>query len=523
VALENRIAILQKSEPIAGAEGSVPAGFTSLKLQTSPGYREAYRACLVLQLGLRVAGGPVGLSVKQIHQLYEYWCYLALVRLLAEITGERMPASRLLSIEQDGLRVQLRKGKSHAVAFAGNANRTLELTYNPQFTGEAFIFAQRPDVVLTLRDPAWPTIHLVLDAKYRINLDLAYVSQLGSPGPPENAINVLHRYRDAILEETPGRGPRSDTLKRTVIEGVALFPYRDVDGQFRNSRLWTTLERVGVGALPFLPSEIRYVDEWLRTVLQRGGWSTAEQSIPYISQKSLTLSHTAAKEAVLIGVLRTGAKEHLDWIKRERRYYTPLNLTQRRQLIARWIGIYSPASLRPSGAISHIARVRNISVRERREIQTPWSSSRDPERLYVVYDLDDLRELVKPIENRGADGLGQRFSKNRWTSRLGLLRASELRELFLETEPEWRLYEQLQIADAAFTLLPGPPKLQDEDDPRGRTWFVTEKCQVQYRGSAGFLIRTGLLPDEYQADLRQVVARVISRLNMPDATGTFQH
>lgn len=509
-AFENRIAVLQRLEPIAEAKGLAPAGFTSLKLQASPGYREAYRSCLILSLGLRVAGGPVGLSVKQIHQLYEYWCYLALLKLLAEITGERLPVSKLLSIEQEGLRVQLQKGKSQKVIFPIKPNRSVELTYNPRYSGDAFIFAQQPDIILTLRDPAWPTVRLVLDAKYRIRADVDYVKQLGSPGPPDNAINVLHRYRDAILEQVNASDTQSDTLKKTVIEGVALFPYRDVEDQFRNSRLWTALDRVGIGALPFLPSETRYVREWMQTVLQRGGWSTAERFIPYVSQTRLAVSQTAATEAVLIGVLRPNAKDHLEWVKRECCYYTPLNSRQPRQLIVRWIGIYSPASLRPPGAITHVAVVRNIAVKERRKITTPWSSDREPERLYVVYDLEELIELKKPIENRGQRGSSERFSVNRWTSRLGLLRASNLRELFLETEPEWRLYEELKIAGADFTLVPGSPKLQEKDDPRGRTWFVASNVQVQYRGSAGFLIKTASSPNVYQADRRKVVERFLS-------------
>ena len=49
--LEFRIANLTKLEPILEAQGEVPYGFASLKLLSTPGYREAYKACLVLSLG----------------------------------------------------------------------------------------------------------------------------------------------------------------------------------------------------------------------------------------------------------------------------------------------------------------------------------------------------------------------------------------------------------------------------------------------------------------------------------------
>ncbi|HKV36095.1 MAG TPA: DUF2357 domain-containing protein [Pyrinomonadaceae bacterium] len=235
--LENRIARLQSIAPIAQAQGFPPPGFTSLTLQARPGYREAYRACLILLRGLRVDGGLVGLAVKDSGDLYEYWCYLALIRLVARITGEQVPVRKLFSIEKNGLRVRLKGGTNHTVKFS-NGDRTLELTYKPQYQDRAFIFPQ-PGVVLTFRDPSRPTFRLVFDANYQIDSTVNYVRHFGSPGPPTQAIDVLYRYRDAFLQQTGLQGTRSETLKRAVMEGVALFPYTDLEDRFRNTRFWT--------------------------------------------------------------------------------------------------------------------------------------------------------------------------------------------------------------------------------------------------------------------------------------------
>lgn len=508
--LENRIAALQSSEPIAQAKGFAPPGFTSLTLQVQPGYREAYRACLVLLRGLRVDGGPVELSVKELHRLYEYWCYLALVRIVAKISGEQVFVQELFSIETNGLRVQLRKGTSRTVRISNGA-RTLELTYNPShFKGDAFLFQQKPDVVLTFRDPQWPTMRLVFDAKYRLETSTSHGTRFGSPGPPQDAIDALHRYRDAILEETGFQGSRSETLKRTVVEGVALFPHTDIDNQFHDSGLWSSLERIGIGALPFLPGETRYVEEWLRAVLNRAGWSTTERTIPYLSLEQLRAWQDAEKQSVLVGVLRRNAKEHLDWIKQHRRYYTIANSKQTRQLGSRWVAIYSPTSIRPTGAVTHLAEVENITIQKRQEIDTPWRTQRGANDECVIYQLGEVHELERPIENRGSRGRGKRFSRNRWTSRLAILRATELTELFLETSAEWRLYEQLRHAGVEFILKPGTARQQDENDPRGRTWFVRKHLRVQYRGAAGFLLRRNGLRDEYRSDVEEVVERFIS-------------
>jgi predicted component of viral defense system (DUF524 family) len=507
--LQNRIAVLQRLEPIAEANGFAPAGFTSLTLQARPGYGEAYRACLILHLGLRVNDGPVDLSIKEIHRLYEYWCYLAIIRLLAKITGQPVSVKDLFSVEQNGLHVRLRQGRAQRAEFS-SYDRSLKLTYNPRYSGEAFLLPQKPDVVLTFRDPHWPTINLVFDAKYRINTDSDFVNRFGSPGPPQSAIDALHRYRDAILEKTGLHGSRSERFKRTVIEGVALFPYVDRTDQFRTSEFWLSLERLGIGAIPFLPRETRYLEEWLRKVLSRGGWSIAESSISYLSAEQLAAWRDAEKQSVLVGVLRTNAKEHLDWIELNRCYYTALNPTQPRQLISRWVAIYSPTSIRTRGAITHLGEVENIEIKKRREIITPWVSERDVDERQVIYRLGDIRELEHPIENRSPKKASHRLSRNRWTSRLAILRATDLRELFLETSMEWRLYEQLQHAHADFRLEPGPARLQNEDNPRGRTWFIQRNLRVQYQGSAGFLIRRPGVGDHFVSDLEEVINLFVS-------------
>jgi uncharacterized protein len=508
--LQDRIEALERLQFITQAKAFARAGFTSEKLRSKPGYREASRACLILLQGLRVGGGPVGLSVKEIYSLYEYWCYFTVLRTIAKITGEKIPVQQLLSIEQNGLYVQLKRGTSRSVKFS-SGDRVLEVTYNPEYKGEPFILPQRPDIVLTIHDPAWPTMRLVIDAKYQIESSPAYVKQYGSPGPRQAGIDALHRYRDAILEETGSHGSRSETVKRTVVECVALFPHADVEDRFHSSLLWTQLKRLGIGAIPLLPRETRYLEEWLRDVLNRGGSSAAEQTIPYESLEQLRLWQEAEKDTVLVAVLKVRAKEHLDWIKEKRCYYTPFTPRQGRQLVSRWISIYSPASIRKPGAVTHMARVENVEIKKRHRIETPWPARGAPNEMQVVYDLGEVYELERAIENRDASGRGKRFAKNRWTSRLGILRASELRELFLETSMEWRLYEQLRIANVEFTLKPGSVKVQDENDPSGRTWFVTKHARVQYRGAAGFLIRTPGFSDEYKSDLEELVQRVATQ------------
>lgn len=262
-ALEERIVRLCGLELLVAAGGEPPPGFASLQLQTSPGYREAYRSCLLLSQGLQLEGGPVRLSVKDLHLLYEYWCFLTLVRLLAEETDQPLPVNELLAVEQHGLRVRLKRGHEQTVAFRAAYGRRITLTYNPRFGGEPLLVPQQPDILLSVHHPGSPPRYLVLDAKYRIDSSAGYLARYGSPGPPEEALNALHRYRDAIV-----KAGSQAAAERRVSQAIALFPHRGSEpDRFRGSRLWHAIERIGVGAIPLLPGSTDYLREWVRRVV----------------------------------------------------------------------------------------------------------------------------------------------------------------------------------------------------------------------------------------------------------------
>jgi uncharacterized protein len=505
--IESRLTTLEQLEPLAAATKPPPSGFASLQLQGAPGYREAYRALTILQQGLRIGGGPVEVSLKDLHVLYEYWCFLEVVTLVAEILDHPIPVRSLVEVRSDGLRLQLEQGRSQTVPFTLPGGRALEVAYNPRFDHAEALLPQRPDIALTFRDPSWPTVRLVLDAKYRLEDDAEFVARFGAPGPPADAVNVIHRYRDAILEaegrgenEGPGGGERPGRPSRTVVEGAALFPLdREAAEGFHQSRFWESLDRLGVGALPFLPGSRGLVEEWIRGVLSRSGWETADRAVGYEIRDHAERWTRAAEQPVLVGVLRGGVEaEHLEWILDTRTYYAPLTPTQKRQMSVQWVAIYSPSRLRGAGspgAVTHVAPVRGIEVRTREEVSTPWPSGRrggrGHSRLVVLYRLGQLEELPRVVENRGLHGEGgSRFSTNRWSSRLALDRASEVTELMLESRAEWRFYEQLRAAGTPFEL--HVDRAPDEKAGReGRVWFVLDDRRVRWAGAKGWEVRKG--------------------------------
>lgn len=480
--LEARMRRLATLEPLAAAEGTPPAGFSSLLLQGAPGYREAFQKCIILMLGLRIEGGPLNLSTKDVSELYEYWCFIALLRLVEDATGTKIPAKALFRVRQQGLSVMLERGKCTAVPFDLPNGRSITVEYNPSFKGDLLLASQRPDIVLTLKDPQWPGLKLVLDAKYRIDTSAKYQEQYSSPGPPEDALNVLHRYRDAILVE----GEEEGTPKRATVQAAALFPYRDQSGTFKESRLWKALNKIGIGAVPLLPGDLGYLSDWLRATLRQGGWSIAESAIGNVADRKLSDWRQAAAEAVLVAALRgQNPREHLEWIKEKRCYYMPIKTSQRRFHELRGIAIYSPIELQSPGAIGCWAKVEGMEVKRRREIETPWEAKRGLDEYMFVWRLGEINGLDKPVANIQ----GTRISSHRWTTRLGLLRSTVLQELSLETEPEWRLYEAFKAEKIEFVIEAGDVKIIDRNDPAGRAWFLVGPRRIQYRGASGFFVK----------------------------------
>lgn len=507
--LEQRMVCLSRLEPLVASQGLPPPGFASLQLIGTPGYRDAYRACMTLTLGLRIAGGPLDLSVKDLNVLYEYWCYLALLRILAEETGEKLDPKALLQVSQQGLRVMLMKGRETKTEFRDQGGRSIEVRYNPRFARpEVMLIPQTPDMMITVAEPkVWPRVHLLLDAKYRLDRSPEYFKRYGTKGPPEDALNVLHRYRDAILEIEPGTGNRSG---RTVVLAGAVFPHREAKGEdFSTGKLWQSFERIGVGAVPLLPGSTEYLREWVRKTLREGGWSLADRILPHWASEQAHAWRIAAVEPVLVGVLRSEWQTHLEWIRTRRLYYLPQAKEQPLQYTAKQLALYLPGDGGGRGAVRFRTEIQSVQTVRRRDIDTPWTPHWGTDDIFVLYRLGPLIELVQPIENRDSEGRGQRFSGHRWTSRLALDRATTIPELHLGTETEWRLYEGLRAAGVLFKVVAANLPRDERAGYSGHARFVVKDgratATIQFYGSDKFLVSWENSQSEFVSTAREVV------------------
>lgn len=251
---------LLEIEALRIAGGVPPAGPPSLTLLSAPSYRDAYQILTELRLGLSIGGEALDLQLKDIHELFEIWAFLEVVRIVSNGLGTAIDPTKLVNHYHGGLRVNLRSGVLSEVNFGG-VGREVTVTYNQVFPGHTG--DQIPDIVVRIREEGAPELIIVLDAKYRVDARSEYRNRYGAPGPPIDAINALHRYRDAIVIRRPG-------LFRPVVRGAALFPLTFAETlEFeQRSTLYLALGQLGIGALPFLPGNTKLVERWLIELLK---------------------------------------------------------------------------------------------------------------------------------------------------------------------------------------------------------------------------------------------------------------
>ena len=224
--------------PVLGGAGMPPAA-PPLVLRRRPAYAAAYDALRASGRGLDLGGTGLDVATQDLAVLYETWAGLAVVRAVADGLG--VPAPPALRVDAEGADLRLRSRQT--VTVEGGAV-TVDVEVQPRFPAPPALLVQRPDLWVTVRRAGRAPVRAVLDAKYRRDDSAGYRRRHGAAGPPEDALGTLHRYRDAIVGPGGAAG--------VVDLAAALFPGDD-DAAFRSSRLWTSLDALGVGAVPLRP------------------------------------------------------------------------------------------------------------------------------------------------------------------------------------------------------------------------------------------------------------------------------
>ncbi len=242
---------------------ALPNRPSSLVFLRHPHYTALDRIVRLLNGGLSLGGTPLEIGAKNIAQLYEYWCFLRLVKLLREQLI--LEQQSIIQTKHLKIVVVLKKGVEARIIFREPiSGKHLSLIYNRQFNKLPTI-GQRPDNIIQLFSE---TKLYIFDAKYRLAMDEKYQKSYNGIGPTTDDINTMHRYRDAIV--LPSR-TGVKFIRGVVQSAIILFPYPNEE-LYQNHRFYHSIDQVQIGGLPFLPSASELTESKIRALLQNEGY-----------------------------------------------------------------------------------------------------------------------------------------------------------------------------------------------------------------------------------------------------------
>ena len=280
----------------------------SMVLQKATGYSQVYRTWNLLRRAYSLNDGLYRLQTKDIATLYEIWCFIEVGHIVKEqLHLENEDVEHRNRMELNGIfSWELGKGEHSRILFRKDGVELAELVYNPKNADKENdsvgmkdlvvpTVPQKPDIVLQLTKndlQQGMKMTYLFDAKYRID-----GKDEGVDVPPEDAINQMHRYRDAIYYKDYD----ANALKKEVIGGYILFPGDGEPNDVAMSKFYKTIKEVNIGAFPLRPKDVenrKLLENFIDELIHTKSYETIAHVIP---QKG---AYVEVGNRVLIGLVK---------------------------------------------------------------------------------------------------------------------------------------------------------------------------------------------------------------------------
>lgn len=280
----------------------------SMVLQKATGYSQVYRTWNLLRRAYSLNDGLYHLQTKDIATLYEIWCFIEVSHIVkAQLHLDDEDVEHRNRMEMNGIfSWELGKGEHSRILFRKDGVELAELVYNPKNADKENdnvgmkdlvvpTVPQKPDIVLQLTKndlQQGMKMTYLFDAKYRID-----GKDNGVDVPPEDAINQMHRYRDAIYY----KDYNANTLKKEVIGGYILFPGDGEPNDVAVSKFYKTIKEVNIGAFPLRPMDVenrKLLENFIDELIHTKSYETIAHVIP---QKG---AYVEVGNRVLIGLVK---------------------------------------------------------------------------------------------------------------------------------------------------------------------------------------------------------------------------
>lgn len=280
----------------------------SMVLQKATGYSQVYRTWNLLRRAYSLNDGLYRLQTKDIATLYEIWCFIEVSHIVkAQLHLDDEDVEHRNRMELNGIfSWELGKGEHSRILFRKDGVELAELIYNPKNADKENdnvgmkdlvvpTVPQKPDIVLQLTKndlQQGMKMTYLFDAKYRID-----GKDKGVDVPPEDAINQMHRYRDAIYYKDYD----ANALKKEVIGGYILFPGDGEPNDVAVSKFYKTIKEVNIGAFPLRPKDVenrKLLENFIDELIHTKSYETIAHVIP---QKG---AYVEVGNRVLIGLVK---------------------------------------------------------------------------------------------------------------------------------------------------------------------------------------------------------------------------
>jgi len=388
----------------------------SLVLQQKTGYAKVYRVWQELKWYLDLLGDESSLSLRNVAELYEVWCFLEVRNILLDL-GFNETDNTKSKLTNNGLEVSMKDGFAGAFSFKRGDGICLRLAHEPIFRNntkpiKSWTTPQKPDILLKATFADNSEFLWVFDAKYRISPDT------DQDMVPEDAINQLHRYRDALIHQ---HKLTEEVFEKTrpVFGAYALYP------GFYNQNIDTNpyqeaIEEIGIGAFSLLPSDVHDGNHWLRLFLKQklGGqqttYTTPDTDRYYVEEaaripyKGTTTTRYSDLTIAVNGMVSGRNKAYRRNLEQGNvQYYhmqlfasTRQNIEQHVIREARYLAI--AVTVAPSmQEISYLYPIIEVAQKKRGELteeQTGTSIVKEPDKIYWLFKLGQALKLNSPVK-----------------------------------------------------------------------------------------------------------------------------
>lgn len=391
----------------------------SLVLQQKSGYSQIYHIWQDLKMYLDFLGNSREVSIKSVAELYEIWCFIEIKNLLLSL-GFTQKKVEKEPLYLKGEEYQLKNGFGGAFILE-KADMRIHLAHEPIFAKnsnhhiKSYWNVHKPDILLQAELPNGPKYIWLFDAKYRLNHrepSNSVVDEWSEQDyytgqqdyAPEDAINQMYRYRDALIYE------QRETLSqhsRPIFGAFALYPGFFDQTNVQNPYI-EAINEVGIGAFAFLPSEDHSGSYWLKQFLEQKleemrsdiGYLQKPQRIPQLGMRQyhyrdllMTIRIGDHRSEPYIGAYQKGSAMYYhtkaDFIKMNFRHFAMEEL--------QYLAVAYPKN--GMWEIQYVYPIQQVSLKKRNKLSLDETGTEttNSEEMYYLFSLGKAIQLANPI------------------------------------------------------------------------------------------------------------------------------